>query len=182
MKYFLALILLIISLTACYSTKQRYITVEKNEKCCTMKIPIGDNKETVELLFEYPRIELSYFSGIETAKNLKFLDIKLFVDGIEILPDKENYEAKINNSYRQDDYKLIKKEDCCANLEKLFKSQDKINDLLFVKITKTYKLTGQMPTNIEVLMTAITDQGSFEKRWKMKLETYEEFDLPIRFH
>jgi hypothetical protein len=56
MKHFLAIILLMISLTACKSIAHKYVTIEQNQDCCTLKTPIGKSEEKVELLLELPRI------------------------------------------------------------------------------------------------------------------------------
>jgi hypothetical protein len=188
MKQFLALILLIVSLTACKSMAHKYVTIEENQDCCMMKIPIGKSEEKIELFVAdntFPAIKLSYSSSVEEAKNLKFIDVKLFIDGKEISPNKEKYEALFFDAFRPEEYKPIAKEDCCENLEKKLgfdKSKTPESNLFGVKITKSYESLKNLPPNIEVLLTAITDKGTFEKRWKLQLTTYEKISDPIRFH
>ncbi len=188
MKQFFVLILLVISLTACKSIGRKYVTIEKNQDCCTLKIPVGNSEEKVELSIadnEFPVLKLSYSSAYTEAKNLKFIDAKLFIDGKEISPNKENYEADVFDAFRPQNYKPIAKEDCCENLEKKLgfdKSQAAEANMFGVKITKNYESLGNLPPETEVLLTAITDKGTFEKRWKLKLTTYERISDPIRFH
>lgn len=188
MKYFLPLFLLIISLMACKSVGRKYVTIEKNQDCCTLKIPVGNSEEKVELSIadnQFPLLKLSYSSAYGEAKNLKFLDVKLFIDGKEISPGSENYEADFFDAFRPQNYKPISKEDCCENLEKKLgfdKSQVPEANMFGVQITKSYESLENLPPEIEVLMTAITDKRTFEKRWKLKLTTYERISDPIRFH
>ncbi len=188
MKYFLAIILLIFSLTACKSIGRKYVTIEHNHDCCTMKIPIGKSEEKVELSIadnQFPVLKLSYSSAYAEAKNLKFLDVKLFIDGKEILPDKENYQANFFDAFRPEQYKPIAKEDCCENLEKKLgfdKSKTAEANMFGVQIVKSYESLENLPPEIEVLLTAITDKGKFEKRRKLKLTSYERISDPIRFH
>ncbi len=188
MKQFCTLILLVISLTACKSIGRKYVTIEKNQDCCTMKIPIGNSEQKVELSIAdntFPLLKLSYSSAYTEAKNLKFLDVKLFIDGKEISPNNENYKALFFDAFRPQNYKPIAKEDCCENLEKKLgfdKNKTPDADMFGVKITKSYDSLKNLPLEIEVLLTAITDKGTFEKRRKLKLTTYERISDPIRFH
>lgn len=188
MKHLLALILLIISLSACYSTAYKYVTIEQNQDCCTMKMPIGNSEEKVELSIadnQFPLLKLSFSSAYGEAKNLKFLDVKLFIDGKEISSNSENYEALFFDAFRPQNYKPIAKEDCCENLEKKLgfdKSQYAEANMFGVKITKSYDSLENLPPEIEILLTAITDKGTFEKRRTLKLVTYEKISDPIRFH
>lgn len=150
-----------------------------------MEIPIGKTEEKIYLSV-FRSLKISYSSPIDESRNLKFLDVKLLIDGKEILPDNENYEAAFFDAFRPQQYKPFDKKDCCENLEKTLqfdKTKEKEANLFGVNITKNYKSLENLPPNIEVLLTAITDQGTTEKRWKLKLITYEERDIPfIRIH
>ena len=188
MKPFLVVLLLIFSLSACKSIGRKYVTVEQDQDCCTMKIPIGNSDEKVQLSIadnEFPLLKLSYSSADVEANNLKFLDVRLFIDGREVLPDNENYESAFFDAFRPEKYKPIAKKDCCENLEKTLgfdKKQKPEVNLFGVKITKSYESLKNLPPEIEVLLTATTDKGTFEKRQKLKLTTYEKISDPIRFH
>jgi len=188
MKQILALTLFIISLPACKSIEHKYVTTEKNQDCCTMKILIGNGEEKLQLNIAdntFPLLKLSFSSPIEESKHLKFLNATLFIDGKEIMSDSENYESAFFDAFRPQKYKPFDKKDCCENLEKTLgfdKTKDKEANLFGVNITKNYKSLEHLPPNIEVLLTAITDKGTFEKRWKLKLTTYERISDPIRFH
>lgn len=188
MKKFIAFIFLIFSLFACRSTEHKYVTVEKGEDCCEIKVLVGNTDEKLRLNIvnnKFPIMEISYTSPTELAKNLKFIDAKLFIEGKEISPDGEEYTAAFFDAFRPQKYTPIAKKDCCENLEKTLQFDKKQNheaDLLGINISKSYESLKEMPLNVEVLMTAITDKGVFEKRWKLKLTTYERISDPIRFH
>ena len=185
MKPLSTLLLLIFLLSACRSIGHKYVTEEKELDCCTMEFPVGDSERKVQLSINFPMAKLTYSSPVEEAKDLRLLDMKFFIDGTELMPNSEKYSAAFFDAFRPEEYRPIAKEDCCSDLANKIgfnRSQHPDANTFAVEIAKTYDLQENRPPNIEVLNTAATDKKTYEKRWKLKLVTYERIDDPIRFH
>lgn len=158
-----------------------------------MPILIGNEKNYVECeIFtdaNYPKIAVEYRSELSEINNLKYLGVKLSVDGKEIEADSEEYEATAK-TLEEKSIKLAEK-DCCANLAKKLKLdipglENRYAyqfDEFKIEIRKDFKSLNKLPEKMIVILTATTDKGTTEMERTVFLTSEYRYDFPfIRFH
>ena len=111
--------------------------------------------------------------------NIKRLDAVLKIDGKEIQPDIETFQAEYLNTFLE-----LEKKDCCAMFgERLgidVAGKDDSNGFS-VRIIKKYKSLKTLPKQITVVLSATSDTGTTEMERTLKLSSYKDRNF-IRVH
>ncbi len=183
--------LIFILLSGCNDIRYQYVDAN-SDISPKMSVPIGSTKAIFDFNIptnyalpiiesDYPTIIAHYSSEGKEANYLKKLEIKFVVDGKEITADETKYEAAHFN-----DFIDFSENECCEKLgEKLQLGEQKreyVNKYPFgVTIIKKYKSLKRLPSDLSVIMIAITDKGKVEITIPMKLDSYKSSDF-IRIH
>ncbi len=182
-------VFLVCFLSGCSGVSYQY-KVEGESFHQEMSVPVGETKGTVEFsvlptnfypLIEtyYPTISAHYSSDSNTVNKFKYLDVKLIVEGKEIEPDTVEYFASYANTYLEFDRK-----DCCAMLGERLGIDVSQKDDPFgfsVDIRKKYKSLNNLPPEITVIVSAISDNGTTEVENKFTRSSYKDSNF-IRVH
>lgn len=177
----------------------KYYTCEDPKKnCAEMPVSSGKEKNIVSisidtdggyphLATERPTIFLKYICKPSDINNLKYLGVRLIVDGKEVMPDSSEYTAVYITNVGE----TIKFEekDCCLdlgnrlgiNVEPDYVEHSDLFYSVRVGVMKDFISLDRLPEKITYIVTAVTDKGTTEMERTVVLATREESDF-IRIH
>ncbi len=147
---------------------------------CTIGIGVNSKKNTLYA-------SLGYYSSYQTANELIKLDFHIFVGDTKLEPITEKFTADDSN------YKLIvgtenkitlKSGEDWKDLGTQLKIDTVKNEYLVFKVNidKKFKIKGELPKEIEVVVHTKTTLGVKDTSVFMHYEEYEDNSAPFRFH
>lgn len=185
-------------LTGCGGNIKYYACEDREKNCAEMPVNSGKEKNTVivgidtdggypHLAAERPRIFLKYVCKPSDINNLKYLGVRLFVDGKEIAPDSSEYTA-VYITHVGEPISFDEK-DCCkdlgtrlgVNVEPSYVEHSDRFHSVRVDVMKDFISLDGLPEKLTYIVTAETDKGTTEMERTVVLATREGSEF-IRIH